>query len=168
MPPRASNFPLVFLTGMEEGLFPHSRTLTDPTQLEEERRLCYVGMTRAMDTLVTTRARYRRRYGNDMPEQSLPSRFLEEIPAHLLEDLGSPPARESYGGSFGNSYGSGYGGNRYGSNRLRQTPWRRRRRAPLQLRGRRPERERCRRFAAEAEDGSTVWLIGSQKGRFHR
>ncbi len=113
-------FPLVFLTGMEEGLFPHSRTMNDPTQLEEERRLCYVGMTRAMDTLVTTRARYRRRYGNDMPEQSLPSRFLEEIPSHLLEDLGSPPARESYGGSFGNSYGGGYsanygGGNRYGN-----------------------------------------------------
>src|SRR3984893_16185623 len=61
-------FPLVFLTGMEEGLFPHSRTLTDPTGLEEERRLCYVGMTRAMDTLVMTRARYRRRYGSDMPE----------------------------------------------------------------------------------------------------
>ena len=57
-------FPLVFLTGMEEGLFPHSRTLTDPTGLEEERRLCYVGMTRAMDTLVMTRARYRRRYGS--------------------------------------------------------------------------------------------------------
>ncbi len=56
-------FPLVFLTGMEEGLFPQSRTLTDPTGLEEERRLCYVGMTRAMDTLVMTRARYRRRYG---------------------------------------------------------------------------------------------------------
>ncbi len=106
-------FTLVFLTGMEEGLFPHSRTLTDPTGLEEERRLCYVGMTRAMDTLITTRARYRRRYGNDMPEQSLPSRFLEEIPAHLLEDLGSPPARESYGGSFGNSYGGNYSGNRY-------------------------------------------------------
>ena len=63
-------FPLVFLAGMEEGLFPHSRTLTDPTGLEEERRLCYVGMTRAMDTLVMTRARYRRRYGNDMPEAS--------------------------------------------------------------------------------------------------
>jgi len=110
-------FPLVFLTGMEEGLFPHSRTLTDPAGLEEERRLCYVGMTRAMDTLVMTRARYRRRYGNDMPEQSLPSRFLEEIPAHLLEDLGSPPAREGYGGSFGNSYGGGYGGNRYGAGR---------------------------------------------------
>ncbi len=96
-------FPLVFLAGMEEGLFPHSRTLTDPTQLEEERRLCYVGMTRAMDTLVLTRARYRRRYGNDMPESSIPSRFLEEVPARLVEDLGSPPARPQF-----NSYSTPY------------------------------------------------------------
>ncbi len=92
-------FPLVFLAGMEEGLFPHSRTLTDPTGLEEERRLCYVGMTRAMDTLVMTRARYRRRYGSDMPEPSIPSRFLEEVPAALVEDLGSPPARPQFSGS---------------------------------------------------------------------
>jgi len=99
-------FPLVFLTGMEEGLFPHSRTLTDPTGLEEERRLCYVGMTRAMDTLVMTRARYRRRYGSDMPEASIASRFLEEVPAQLVEDLGSPPARPQFSGS---EYGSGYG-----------------------------------------------------------
>ena len=83
-------FPLVFLAGMEEGLFPHSRSLNDPDALEEERRLCYVGMTRAMDTLVLTRAQYRRRYGNDMPEASIPSRFLEEIPSRLMEDLGSP------------------------------------------------------------------------------
>ncbi|CAN5482983.1 hypothetical protein BH10ACI4_BH10ACI4_30800 [soil metagenome] len=99
-------FPLVFLTGMEEGLFPHSRTFTDPTGLEEERRLCYVGMTRAMDTLVMTRARYRRRYGSDMPEASIPSRFLEEVPSRLIEDLGSPPARPQFSGS---EYGSGRG-----------------------------------------------------------
>jgi DNA helicase-2/ATP-dependent DNA helicase PcrA len=92
-------FPLVFLAGMEEGLFPHSRTFTDPTGLEEERRLCYVGMTRAMDTLVMTRARYRRRYGNDMPEASIPSRFLEEVPSRLVEDLGSPPAQPQFSGS---------------------------------------------------------------------
>jgi len=93
-------FPLVFLAGMEEGLFPHSRTLTDPTQMEEERRLCYVGMTRAMDTLLLTRARYRRRYGNDAPESSMPSRFLEEVPARLIEDL-SP---RSYGGAYATPY----------------------------------------------------------------
>ena len=100
-------FPLVFLTGMEEGLFPHSRTFTDPTGLEEERRLCYVGMTRAMDTLVMTRARYRRRYGSDMPEASIPSRFLEEVPSRLIEDLGSPPAQPQFSRS---EYGSGFGG----------------------------------------------------------
>ncbi|MGA3210132.1 MAG: UvrD-helicase domain-containing protein [Terriglobales bacterium] len=97
-------FPLVFLVGLEENLFPHSRTLTDPNELEEERRLCYVGMTRAMDTLVLTRARYRRRWGTDMPEASVASRFLEEVPPQLLEDLGSPrPSRrefESSGSAF--------------------------------------------------------------------
>jgi DNA helicase II / ATP-dependent DNA helicase PcrA len=83
-------FPLVFLVGLEEGLFPHSRTLLAPDDIEEERRLCYVGMTRAMDTLNISRARYRRRWGTDMPEPSTPSRFLEEIPPQLMEDLGSP------------------------------------------------------------------------------
>ena len=83
-------FPLVFLIGLEEGLFPHSRTLLTPDDIEEERRLCYVGMTRAMDTLILSRARYRRRYGTDMPEASVPSRFLEEVPQELLQDLGSP------------------------------------------------------------------------------
>jgi DNA helicase-2/ATP-dependent DNA helicase PcrA len=100
-------FPLVFLCGMEEGLFPHSRTLMEPAQMEEERRLCYVGMTRAMDTLILTRARYRRRYGNDMPESSTPSRFLEEVPPKLIEDLGSPA---SYGGAldYRNAYATPY------------------------------------------------------------
>jgi len=84
-------FPLVFLSGLEEGLFPHSRTLNNPEELEEERRLCYVGMTRAMNTLILTRAHYRRRYGNDAPEMSIPSRFLEEVPSQLIENLGSRP-----------------------------------------------------------------------------
>jgi DNA helicase II / ATP-dependent DNA helicase PcrA len=83
-------FPLVFLCGLEEGLFPHSRTFLQPDDIEEERRLCYVGMTRAMDTLILTRAVYRRRYGTDLPEASVPSRFLEEVPAELLEDVGTP------------------------------------------------------------------------------
>ena len=82
-------FPLVFLAGLEEGLFPHSRTLSSPEELEEERRLCYVGMTRAMNTLILTRAHYRRRYGADVPEASVPSRFLEEVPPQLIENLGS-------------------------------------------------------------------------------
>jgi DNA helicase-2/ATP-dependent DNA helicase PcrA len=81
-------FGLVFLIGLEEGLFPHSRAFNDPDQMEEERRLCYVGMTRAMDHLVLSHARYRRRYGTDMPDATVPSRFLEEVPPQLLEELG--------------------------------------------------------------------------------
>jgi DNA helicase II / ATP-dependent DNA helicase PcrA len=100
-------FPLVLLCGMEEGLFPHSRTLTDPSGLEEERRLCYVGMTRAMDTLILSRARYRRRYGNDMPDAALPSRFLEEVPQHLLEDLSGGRERATTWGGYAASYASG-------------------------------------------------------------
>jgi DNA helicase-2/ATP-dependent DNA helicase PcrA len=93
-------FPLVLLAGMEEGMFPHSRTLNEPDQMEEERRLAYVGMTRAMDALVLTRARYRRRYGNDMPEASIPSRFLEEVPPSLLEDLSGGRQRASSWGGY--------------------------------------------------------------------
>jgi DNA helicase-2/ATP-dependent DNA helicase PcrA len=100
-------FPLVFLAGLEEGLFPHSRTLNSPEELEEERRLCYVGMTRAMNTLILTRAHYRRRYGNDMPEMSIPSRFLEEVPSQLVENLGGrSPAWATP------AYSSGYGAGR--------------------------------------------------------
>jgi DNA helicase II / ATP-dependent DNA helicase PcrA len=101
-------FPLVFLGGLEEGLFPHSRTFLQPDDVEEERRLCYVGMTRAMDTLILTRAVYRRRYGTDLPEASIPSRFLEEIPVELMEDLGS--SRRGRGGRVAaeDSPGLGY------------------------------------------------------------
>ena len=110
-------FPLVLLAGMEEGLFPHSRTLNDPNGLEEERRLCYVGMTRAMDTLIVSRARFRRRFGNDMPDASIASRFLEEIPPHLLEDLSGSQNRGMYGssvtsGGYGGGYSGAYGGYR--------------------------------------------------------
>jgi DNA helicase-2/ATP-dependent DNA helicase PcrA len=109
-------FPVVILAGMEEALFPHSRALNDPAQMEEERRLCYVGMTRAMDALLLTRARYRRRYGSDMPEASVPSRFLEEVPAHLVEDIGGGPgvsAQERLSGwGSRNTYAGG--GSRYG------------------------------------------------------
>ena len=105
-------FPLVFLVGMEEGLFPHSRTFLNPEEIEEERRLCYVGMTRAMRQLVVTRARFRRRYGTDMPEPTVASRFLEEVPAELIEDLGSPGGRrrqslEEYASSH-DDYGSSH------------------------------------------------------------
>ncbi|HEX4021107.1 MAG TPA: UvrD-helicase domain-containing protein [Acidobacteriaceae bacterium] len=105
-------FPLVFLAGMEEGLFPHSRTFNDANGLEEERRLCYVGMTRAMNALLLTRARFRRRYGNETPEHSTPSRFLAEVPQHLLEDLTT-----SVSGISGGAYASQarYGRNQRGN-----------------------------------------------------
>jgi DNA helicase-2/ATP-dependent DNA helicase PcrA len=99
-------FPLVVLAGMEEGLFPHSRTLLEPDSIEEERRLCYVGMTRAMDTLILSRAVYRRRYGTDMPEASVPSRFLEEVPPQLIEELGGSRRSASRAGA-GSSVGTG-------------------------------------------------------------
>jgi len=98
-------FPLVFLAGMEEGLFPHSRTFNDANGLEEERRLCYVGMTRAMDSLILTRARFRRRYGNEMPEHSIPSRFLTEIPTHLLEDWSTQTSDAHSAASYAPGYG---------------------------------------------------------------
>ena len=81
-------FPLVFLTGLEMGLFPHSRSMDSEAALEEERRLCYVGMTRARKRLVLTWAKYRRRFGGGEQERSTPSWFLNEVPAHLMVDLG--------------------------------------------------------------------------------
>jgi DNA helicase-2/ATP-dependent DNA helicase PcrA len=92
-------FPLVVLAGMEEGLFPHSRTMLEPDSIEEERRLCYVGMTRAMNSLILSRAVYRRRYGTDMPEASVPSRFLEEVPMQLVEELGGARRSTARGGT---------------------------------------------------------------------
>jgi DNA helicase-2/ATP-dependent DNA helicase PcrA len=78
-------FDHVFLTGMEEGIVPHSRSQNDAEELEEERRLCYVGMTRAKETLTLTRAVYRRMYGTERLTGSQPSRFLQEIPGELID-----------------------------------------------------------------------------------
>jgi len=80
-------FPIVFICGMEEGIFPHIRSMTDEGELEEERRLCYVGMTRAKERLHLTLAARRRLYKE--AGRSLPSRFLEEIPPALIERVGS-------------------------------------------------------------------------------
>src|SRR5579864_4555661 len=81
-------FPIVFLAGMEEGLFPHSRSFNTEAMMEEERRLCYVGMTRAEKRLILSWARYRRRFGGGEQERSIPSRFLSEIPPKLMVSLG--------------------------------------------------------------------------------
>jgi len=82
-------FPLVFIVGLEEGLFPSQRSLDEEGKLEEERRLCYVGITRARKQLVLTSAEHRRLYGQDM--YSTPSRFVSEIPEHLLNEVRSRP-----------------------------------------------------------------------------
>ncbi|WP_295881243.1 DNA helicase II [uncultured Thiohalocapsa sp.] len=78
-------FPVVFVTGVEEGLFPHAMSADDPARLEEERRLCYVGMTRAMQRLYLTHAESRRLHGRE--EYPMPSRFLREVPVELLEEV---------------------------------------------------------------------------------
>ena len=78
-------FPLVFLCGMEEGLFPHQMSLEEPGRLEEERRLCYVGITRARKTLYVTHAEVRRLHGQE--HYSLPSRFVSEIPDELIQTI---------------------------------------------------------------------------------
>jgi len=78
-------FPLVFLCGMEDGLFPHQRSIADPNGLEEERRLCYVGITRAKQTLYVTYAEQRRLHGMDSFSQ--PSRFISEIPDEYVEEI---------------------------------------------------------------------------------
>ena len=102
-------YPVVFLVGMEEGLFPSSRALTEPTQMEEERRLAYVGITRAQRKLFVSHAWSRQLFGTTT--YSPPSRFLDEIPAELIEQSGAVGGRSSYGRQSyrGRSGGGGYG-----------------------------------------------------------
>ncbi len=88
-------FPAVFLAGMEEGLFPHARSLAEPAEMEEERRLCYVGMTRAKQRLYLIHTEMRRLYGS--VQWNAPSRFLDEVPAELFESVfeGVAPSGEA-------------------------------------------------------------------------
>ncbi len=100
-------FDIVFITGIEEGLFPHSMSADDPARLEEERRLCYVGMTRAREQLYLTHAESRRLHGRE--EYPMPSRFLREVPPELLEEVrGGGIARR--GGASRPTTGAGLGG----------------------------------------------------------
>jgi DNA helicase II / ATP-dependent DNA helicase PcrA len=126
-------FPLVFIAGLEEGLFPHSRSAEDEAELEEERRLCYVGMTRARKKLFLGSANRRRFYGEYRP--SAPSRFIDEVPAELLERE-MPSGASSYqpnlwgarrpagGGSYGGNggYGGGGGFRRDGQGSVKRGP----------------------------------------------
>ena len=88
-------FPVVFLVGVEEGIFPHIRALTEPVEMEEERRLAYVGITRAMRRLYMSHAWSRQLFGST--QYNPPSRFFDEIPAHLVESKGNVTGRSSYG-----------------------------------------------------------------------
>jgi DNA helicase-2/ATP-dependent DNA helicase PcrA len=95
-------FPVVFLTGMEDGVFPHMRSLGDPKELEEERRLAYVGITRARERLYLSRSMMRSAWGS--PAFNPPSRFLDEIPAEILEWRREEPIGTSISaGGFGSS-----------------------------------------------------------------
>ncbi|MDA8208093.1 MAG: ATP-binding domain-containing protein, partial [Actinomycetota bacterium] len=102
-------FPVVFIAAMEDGIFPHSRSMYEPAELEEERRLCYVGVTRAREVLYLTRARMRSTFGD--PQSSVASRFLEEIPADLLTDLSAQRSYDEERRSY-SAYTSASGFNR--------------------------------------------------------
>jgi DNA helicase-2/ATP-dependent DNA helicase PcrA len=114
-------FPVVFLTGWEDGQFPHQRALGDPTELSEERRLAYVGITRARRRLYLSRAMTRSSWGT--PSNNPPSRFLDEIPGELIDWIREEPT-PSWGGGWGSStsggyadgtsFGGGFGGSGYG------------------------------------------------------
>jgi len=99
-------FNVVFLAGMEEGLFPHKLSADDDAALEEERRLCYVGMTRAKDRLMLTWVRERRIYGRQSQEGTRPSRFLAEIPQELLEPLNATMFASKPRTTWGNAVNS--------------------------------------------------------------
>jgi DNA helicase-2/ATP-dependent DNA helicase PcrA len=118
-------FPVVVLAGLEEGLFPHSRASEDEAELEEERRLCYVGITRARSKLVVTSAARRRHFGDYQATQ--PSRFLEEIPPDLLEQefstYSSPYASTRGGWDYRpNPYGRGGRSGYSGRGRVKEEP----------------------------------------------
>ena len=98
-------FPVVFLIGVEEGIFPHIRALTEPVEMEEERRLAYVGITRAMRRLYMSHAWSRQLFGST--QYNPPSRFFDEIPEQLVESTGNVSGRSSYGRQSYRGGGSG-------------------------------------------------------------
>ena len=99
-------YPVVFLVGCEEGIFPHNRALTDPAELEEERRLAYVGLTRARERLLVSHAWQRMLFGQS--SYNPPSRFLAEVPAELFDRQGNVDSGSDHGRVFGRSTGGGW------------------------------------------------------------
>jgi DNA helicase-2/ATP-dependent DNA helicase PcrA len=139
-------FPVVFITGMEEGVFPHARALSNDAELEEERRLCYVGMTRARQRLFLTCALSRRLYSND--NFNLPSRFLDEVPGRLVERWNG----------LGQRQGSGVRGQGFGQELRTPSP-----------QSRVPEHEVAEPFVDHLQVGMRVrhpeWGLGTVKER---
>ncbi len=103
-------FPVVFITGLEERIFPHARSVDDDSAVEEERRLCYVAVTRARTQLLLSRVRRRRLSGQELP--GVPSRFLRDLPAGCVEAIVMARPAE-YGGAYGDSEGRGPWGGRW-------------------------------------------------------
>src|SRR6187551_4096534 len=103
-------FPVVFITGLEERIFPHARSVDDDSAVEEERRLCYVAVTRARTQLYLSRVRRRRLSGQELP--GVPSRFLRDLPAGRVEAIVMARPLE-YGGAYGDSEGRGPWGGRW-------------------------------------------------------
>ncbi len=152
-------YPVVFLMGMEDGIFPHLRALGDPDELEEERRLCYVGITRARERLYLTHAWSRTIYGST--QYNPPSRFIDEIPAELLEDRSEPrgmsTGRASYR-SFDPDEGTGSWSSAHSTSALssRQEERRARRREAARERA----VERAMRSGASAPAGAIRFKAG--------
>jgi DNA helicase II / ATP-dependent DNA helicase PcrA len=112
-------FPVVFMVGMEEGLLPHSRSLFSKDEMEEERRLCYVGITRAKEQLIFTHARQRWQYGSS--SSSVRSRFIQDIPSELIEATTTNTWTEP---SYSRYQSNGYGTNGYQNQyQRRSSPW---------------------------------------------
>jgi superfamily I DNA/RNA helicase len=119
-------YPVVYLVGMEEGLFPHSRSIMDKEQMEEERRLCYVAITRAKAKLYLSYARRRMVYGSIT--SALPSRFLNDVPANLInkEEAQGYTRLSNFGAAYGGGYRAGAGqrfNGAYGRPVQKQSKW---------------------------------------------
>ncbi len=142
-------FSAVFLVGLEEGLFPHKLSIDDDAGIEEERRLCYVGMTRAKNRLIVTWVHQRRFYGRESQEETRPSRFLSEIPTELLEPLNATMFVSKPRTTWENAVNSVEGIDRFFSARRRPGP----QSAPIPRRGAAPSGGRS---AAGWRPGSKV------------
>ena len=147
-------FPVVFITGLEERIFPHARSVDDDSAVEEERRLCYVAVTRARKRLFLSRVRRRRLSGQELP--GVPSRFLRDVPAECVEAIVMARPAE-YSGGYGSSEGRGPWGGRWSRDTAMTTS---RARASRRRRGaRRRSSSRARRDAPASFASNTTPTI---------